>query len=94
MEKLTLRAYAVKHKQSIFHVMKMVKSGTLQSETVMQEGKEVLYIILDEHTEENVTQGIVSLDKKTRSSLENDVKTLQAEVRLLKKEIETLKNKL
>ena len=32
MERIGIKAYAVKHKLSIFNVMKMIKSGKVKSE--------------------------------------------------------------
>ena len=94
MQKVTIKAYAIKHKLSIFNVMKMIKSGTLMSETVDIEGKETLFIILDKETEKVVKKGIVSTKMNPLSKLEDDVKILQNEVILLKNEMEVLKKKL
>ena len=44
MEKLTIKAYATKHKLSIFNVVKMTKSGQLPTQTVEEDGKERVYI--------------------------------------------------
>ena len=41
MQKITIKAYAVKHKLSIFNVMKMVKSGKLKIEIAEENGKEI-----------------------------------------------------
>ena len=55
MEKITIKAYAVKHKLSIFNVMKMVKSGKLKDNRIEEEeGKEKTYILLDDMIEEEV----------------------------------------
>ncbi|MCF6244463.1 MAG: hypothetical protein L3J43_05450 [Sulfurovum sp.] len=95
MQKITMKAYAVQHKLSIFNVMKMVKSGTLKSETVEEDGKEILYILLDDETEETIKKGIVSLTNNApHAKLEADIRALQSEVQILRKEIETLKNRL
>jgi len=94
MQRVTIKAYAIKHKLSIFNVMKMVKSGTLMSETVDVDGKETLFIILDNDIEEVVKKGIISAQKNPSTTLEDDVKKLQNEVILLRDEIEVLKNRL
>jgi len=94
MQKVTIKAYAIKHKLSIFNVMKMVKSNTLKSKIVEENGKEVHYILLDDNTEETIKKAIVPLDEKPNSKLEFDIKALQTEVYLLRKEIEVLKNRL
>jgi len=94
MEKVTIKAYAVKHKLSIFNVMKMLKSGKLKSEIVEENGKEVTYIILDEATESEVKSGIVTIEKKGEAKLREEMKILSSEVALLRAEIEALKKKL
>ena len=38
MEKVTIKAYATRHKLSIFNVVKMTKSGQLPTETVLENG--------------------------------------------------------
>ena len=94
MEKVTIKAYAVKHKLSIFNVMKMLKSGKLKSEIVEENGKEVTYIVLDEATEAEVKAGIVTIEKKGEAKLREEMKILSSEVELLRTEIEALKKKL
>jgi len=94
MEKVTIKAYAVKHKLSIFNVMKMLKSGKLKSEIVEENGKEVTYIVLDEATEAEVKAGIVTIEKKGEAKLREEMKILSSEVALLRAEIEALKKKL
>ncbi len=54
MNQITLQAYAVKHKLSVFNVIKMIKSNKLKSEEIEENGKKVLYIILDDESEEFV----------------------------------------
>ena len=94
MQKVTIKAYAVSHKLSIFNVMKMVKSGKLKSEVVEKEGKEVTYILLDEKIEEEIKKGIVTVEKSAQSKLQEEMKMLRDEVELLKFEIDVLKRKL
>ncbi len=48
MEKISIKSYAVKHKLSMFNVIKMTKSGQLPTETVVENGKDVVYILIDE----------------------------------------------
>jgi len=90
MQKLTIKAYAVGHKLSIFNVMKMVKSGKLKTEIVEENEKEITYILPDEVTEKE----IVSIEKQEESTLREIVRVLQTEVKLLREEIEGLKKKL
>jgi len=94
MQKLTIKAYAVKHKLSIFNVMKMVKSGKLKTEIVEENEKETTYILLDEATEKEIEGGIVPIEKQEELTLRELVKKLQKEVKLLREEIEVLKKKL
>jgi hypothetical protein len=94
MQKITIKAYAVKHKLSIFNVMKMVKSGKLKIETVEENGKETTYILLDEVIEKEILDSIVPIEEKEELTLKNIVKELQKEVKLLREEIEVLKKKL
>ncbi len=94
MKKLTMKAYAVKHKLSIFNVMKMVKSGTLKTEIVEENEKEVTYILLDEDIEEEVKKGIVSVGKQEELTLREVVNALQKEVKFLREEVGELKKRL
>jgi len=94
MEKITIKAYAVKHKLSIFNVMKMVKSGKLKSTTVEENGKEQVYILLDAVTEEEVKKSIVPSDEKDSKGLNEEVRLLKHEVAKLREEIAQLSKKL
>jgi len=94
MQKLTIKAYAVKHKLSIFNVMKMVRSGKLKTEIVEENEKEITYILLDEAIEKEIEGSIVPIEKQEELTLREIVKVLQKEVRLLREEIEVLKKKL
>jgi len=91
MEKLTLKEYAVKHKLSIFNVMKMAKTGKVKSKTQEENGKEVTYILLDEKREEEIKNAIIPLDEKEEGDLKEAVRILRKEVTVLKEEIEVLK---
>jgi len=94
MEKITIKAYAVKHKLSIFNVMKMVKSGKLKSTTVDENGKEQTYIILDDAIEEEVKNSIVPTDEKDTKGLNEEVRLLKNEVAKLREEILQLSKRL
>ena len=87
MKKVTIKAYAVKHKLSIFNVMKMVKSKKLKSITLDENGKEQIYILIDDAIEEEIKQGIIPNDTK-------DIKGLHEEIRLLKIEVAKLKEQV
>jgi hypothetical protein len=92
MQKMTLKAYAVKHKISLFNVVKMVKSGKLRSEVVEENGKEVTYILPDpaqnttEKRQEQTSQPTLSQEE-----LHTLVLSLQEEVARLRQEMDHLK---
>jgi len=94
MEKITLKAYAVKHKLSIFNVVKMVKSGKVPSETVQENGKDVVYILIDDTIEEKITEAIVHEKTHEPHSLQKENIRLKKEIIKLKAEIDTLKNRV
>jgi len=94
MQKVTIKTYAVKHKLSIFNVMKMVKSGKLKSEIVEENGKETTYILLDEDIEKEIKEGIVPIEGKVEAALREEMKSLRKEIQLLREEIEVLKKRL
>lgn len=91
MEKMTMKSYAVKHKLSLFNVVKLVKSGKLKSEMVTEDGKEMLYVIVDENGTRTVKETEVEPYKRDATELETRVAQLEAEVKALQKEIEVLK---
>lgn len=93
MEKLTIKAYAKRHKLSIFNVMKMVKEGSVKSETESEEGKEVIYILEDQEQGKSVDRKITKYDHAPKN-LEKEVEVLKRELIALKKEVEILKTKI
>jgi len=98
MERITIKAYAVKHKLSIFNVMKMVKSGQVKSEVFNEKGREVTYILFDEKSEKEIEEKIVpigmSMDEKNDVSLAEAVRLLKMEVQALREEVERLKKRI
>ena len=54
MDKISIKAYAKKHKLSIFNVVKMAKSGQIPTETIVEEGKDVIYVLIDDVVEKIV----------------------------------------
>jgi hypothetical protein len=90
MEKITIKAYAVKHKLSIFNVMKMVKSGKLKTIIEDEEGKEKTYILLDDRIEEEVKKSIVPLSERESATIKEELKQLREEIMKLKNDIEVL----
>ena len=94
MEKLTIKAYAAKHKLSIFNVVKMTKSGELPTQTEVENGKEVVYILIDDDVENKVKKGIVKESNKEPYSLRKENERLKKEIEKLKEEIAALKNRV
>ncbi len=94
MEKLTIKAYAAKHKLSIFNVVKMTKSGQVPTETVIENGKDVVYILLDDSVEKEIEKSIVQEENKEPYSLRKENARLKKEIEKLKKEIAILKNRV
>ena len=94
MEKVSIKAYAVKHKLSIFNVVKMTKSGQLQTETVVENGKDVVYILIDKDVENEVTKSIVREESKAPYSMRKENERLKKEIEKLKEEIAALKNRV
>jgi hypothetical protein len=94
MEKVTIKEYAVKHKLSIFNVMKMVKSKKLQSEEIEIEGKNIIYILINNKIEEEIKSQIVPIDEKKDIDLKLEVQALKKELKLLKKEIIEIKKRI
>ena len=92
MNKITIKAYAVKHKLSIYNVMKMIKSGKVKSEVLEEDGREVTYILFNNDSEKDIAQSIVPIGGKMD---DNKILTMLVdEVKLLRKEIESLKTAL
>ena len=94
MEKLTIKAYAKRHKLSIFNVVKMTKSGQIPTETVVENGKDVVYILLDNDVEKKVKHSIVQEENKEPYSLRKENEKLKKENERLQKEIEKLKKEI
>ena len=94
MEKLSIKAYAAKHKLSIFNVVKMTKSGQVPTETVVENGKDVVYILLDDDVEKKVKKSIVQEENKEPYSLKKENARLKQEIEKLKEEIALLKNRV
>ena len=94
MERMTMKAYAVKHKLSIFNVMKMVKAGKVQSEVFNEKGREVTYILFDEETEKEISDKIVPMDQKEDLMLKEEIQFLRKEIQLLKEDVAELKKSL
>lgn len=94
MEKISLKAYAVKHKLSLFNVVKMAKSGQVPTETVQENGKDVIYILIDEELEKKVTRTIVPAENHAPYSLRKENERLKKEIEKLKEEIIVLKKRV
>jgi len=93
VEKMTIKAYARKHKMSIFQVVKMVKSGSLKSEVTQEEGKEVTYVLLEKNSPQK-EQKIASLPQTDRGemmALKKEIATLNKRLSVLENELYTLR---
>jgi len=91
MEKITIKQYAIKHKLSVFNVMKMVKSGKLNVEVENIDEKETTYILIDDKKEKEISESIVPFSQQEEQTLQMVVHQLQIEVKSLRMEIEELK---
>ena len=94
LERITIKAYAVKHKLSIFNVMKMMKSGKIKSEVFNEKGRDVTYILFDEETEKEISEQIVPMGQKEDLVLREEIKFLRKEIQYLRKDVEELKKRL
>jgi len=94
MERMTLKAYAVKHNLSIFNVMKMLKSGKVKSEVFQEKGREVTYILYDEESEREIEEQIIPIENKEEVQVLETLRVLTQEVQALRKEVEVLKRKV
>lgn len=94
MEKVTLKAYAVQQKMSLFTVMKMVNAQKLNTEVVNENGKDVTYVIVDEKSQKESKCIEENTDSNQEKNLEKEIDLLNKEVKLLRDEIEALKIKL
>ncbi|SFV58117.1 hypothetical protein MNB_SV-10-1397 [hydrothermal vent metagenome] len=95
MPKMTLKQYAVKHKMSMFTVVKRVKNNKVKSETVEENGKNVVYILEEDGAEawtEKKTE--TQENRDTHPGLLSRMAALENEMGLLRKEIESLKKRL
>ena len=94
MERMSIKAYAVKHKLSMFNVMKMIKSGKVKSEVFQEDGRDVTYILYDEESENEIEEQIIPIENKEEVQVLEALRVLTQEVQALSKEIEALKRKL
>jgi len=95
MEKITLKAYAVKYKLSMFNVVKLVKNGKVRSETVEENGKNVVYILEENEPELPMMTKRTPMEKEEKpEGLLTRVSALESEIATLRKEIEALKKLL
>jgi len=92
MKRLSIKEYARKHKLSIYNVIKMTRTGELQSATVEEEGKEVVYILLDEAKEKAIEEEIIL--RNPPKSLKEENAMLKAEIKRLKKELQACRKRL
>ena len=91
MEKLSLKAYAVKNKMSLFSVVKLVKSGKVKSSTEEVDGKDVTYVLLEDEVNNSSVKSDTNEVENLPFDIEKELKKLMIEVASLKEEIEKLK---
>ena len=94
MEKMSIKSYAIKHKLSIFNVVKMTKTGQIPTETIIENTKEVTYVLLDEKVEENTEKTTMTEKSKEPYGLKKENEKLRKEIQELKKEIVYLQKKI
>ena len=92
MNLLSIKAYGQKHKLSLFNVMKMTKSGKLESHEVEVDGK-MRMMIVDDTEKKNSPAVERKAEKKalTMSEMTEEITKLQESLALLRKEVESLK---
>lgn len=61
MERMSIKSYAIKHKLSMFNVMKIVKSGKLVSDTEEKDSREMTYIVIADAIEKEVETSMVRI---------------------------------
>jgi len=91
MQKLSLKAYAVKHKMSLFSVVKLAKSGIVNTVVEEVNGKDVSYILLDDTLNEKSRKPMKSKGENRDFDVEAELKALILEVKRLKEEVNKLK---
>lgn len=94
MEKVSIKTYARRHKLSIFNVVKMTKSGQVPTETVLENGKDVVYILIDEQVGNESAKAIVQEESAEPYGLRKENVRLKKEIEKLKEEIAALKNRV
>jgi len=91
MKKLTMKAYAVKHKLSVFNVIKMLKSGKLKSISEEENGREITYILLGDELEKEIQKNTVPLEKAEGLTVKEEIQQLREELSKVKNELESLR---
>jgi len=91
MSQLTIKEYAIKHKISIFNVMKMVKSQELKTISKIIDGKEITLIIEEENQVSKQTVTSKALSDDTKQTVQDEIEFLKEEVNKLRSELNKLK---
>ena len=90
MGKMTAKAYAIKHRISLFEAIKRARKGEVQSITVTEDGKEKLYIIdSDEGNQADVKKSVAA---KRPLSVSEEIAQLRREIEALKARVQFLEN--
>ncbi len=88
MERLTARQYAKKHKISIYNAIKLARTGQVPSETVEENGKEVLYLL-----EQAETPQTAAPEPEPKLTPEEEIKMLREENQRLNEELAQCRKK-
>lgn len=64
MNTMSIKEYAVRHKLSIYNVVKMTKNGTLKTETKKVDGKDEVFIIESESPATHTGRSDVVVEEK------------------------------
>ena len=91
MAKMTAKAYAIKHRISLFEAIKRARKGEVQSITVTEDGKEKLYII--DSDEDSQTDAKKSVAAKRPLSVSEEIAQLRREIEALKARVEILEKR-
>ena len=94
MQLLTAKEYATKNKISIFNVMKMIKSQQLKTIIKEEDGKEMVYILLDNSNSSQVQDTTIQEDNSKQTPLQDEITQLKGEVTKLNNEVKKLRSEL
>ena len=94
MQLLTAKEYVTKNKISIFNVMKMIKSQQLKTIIKEEDGKEMVYILLDNSNSSQVQDTTIQEDNSKQTPLQDEITQFKGEVTKLNNEVKKLRSEL